>query len=380
MYDASMPDVDLVGVIDEIYAAVEEPDRWDRAIASVARVLGGAGATLEIHRRRDRALTFFRGVGMPDDGITAYVAHYHACCPRLPWGRYLAPGTPIYDHMFLTEAEMSRLEFYEDFLAPAGFRHLLGGTIENDDATLALLAVHRLIDRGHPDAEEIERCRALLPHLRRAVGIQQWLERWAARAGRLTGALSALGTGVVAIDRGGAVLLANDEAARLCSSERGLALGGRLEATEPLARDRVARLLAAAVAELPAGGIEIIGRPPIAVAAVPLTERPASRSPLPLEAPGEIAAIVYLADSTRSPVMGREVLMSGFGVTAAEADLAVSLAGGASMAEWANARAITRNTARTHLARLRGKLGVRSQVELVRILFALFPPMLRDLD
>lgn len=367
-------DGDLASVVGEVYAAVLDPACWDRAVAAVAAYLGGVGATLEIHDRRSRQLAFFSSVGMPEDGVADYVAYYHSVCPRLPWGRDLAPGTPFYDHMFLTEAEMSRLEFYEDFLARDGFRTMLGGTIENDDARIAIVAVHRLAASGHPGAEEVERCRRVLVHLRRALAIQQEMERSAGRAAALEAWVADLAVGVIGLDAAGEVATANGEAIRIGAAGRGLTLGARLEATEPRERRRIERLIAGAIAQVPLAGIESVGRPPISVAAVPLASRRSSALPLPLGAE-PLAAAVYLTDSTRHPAIGRQVLVRGFGLTGAEADLAVALARGATISSYAASRSVSRNTVRTQLARLRHKLGVASQLELVRLLLALFPPL-----
>lgn len=55
-----------------------------------------------------------------------------------------------------------------------------------------------------------------------------------------------------------------------------------------------------------------------------------------------------------------------YGLTPTEADIAISLADGARIADIASYRGVSLNTVRTHVARLRSKLGVASQAEIVR--------------
>ena len=55
-----------------------------------------------------------------------------------------------------------------------------------------------------------------------------------------------------------------------------------------------------------------------------------------------------------------------YGLTPAETEVALALAGGTSLARIAETRHVTLNTVRTHAARLREKLCVRSQAEIVR--------------
>jgi DNA-binding CsgD family transcriptional regulator len=56
-----------------------------------------------------------------------------------------------------------------------------------------------------------------------------------------------------------------------------------------------------------------------------------------------------------------------FGLTPAETELALALAGGQSLTEFATARGVSINTVRTHAARLRSKLNVHSIAEIVRV-------------
>lgn len=55
-----------------------------------------------------------------------------------------------------------------------------------------------------------------------------------------------------------------------------------------------------------------------------------------------------------------------YGLTRSELDVALALAGGASLKEIAGVRQVSINTVRTHAARLREKMGVHSQADIVR--------------
>lgn len=68
-----------------------------------------------------------------------------------------------------------------------------------------------------------------------------------------------------------------------------------------------------------------------------------------------------------SPEMPQKLELAAlYGLTPAETEVALALAGGASHAAIAKSRNVSVNTVRTHAARLREKLGVRSQAEIVR--------------
>jgi DNA-binding CsgD family transcriptional regulator/PAS domain-containing protein len=377
-----MPELDASAVIDAIYAAAHTPDRWHTAIAAITELLGGAGATIEVHDRTERRLVFFADVGMPDDGVSVYIDHYHSVCPRLPWGPSTPAGTPIYDYMFLREREMARSEFYEDFLLPyGGFRYLIGGAIRNDPDELAVLAVHRLADRGHADERDIEVTRDLLGHLHRARRIEHELDAAGVRERALALAADTLAVGVVVLDVAGRVLHANTAATRL-SGAGVIEIGDRLTAVAATDRPVLSRLVADAAGDPPRGGVALVGTAqlrPLSVTAVP--HPPPDRAEhvvpplLPPPSRRRPAAVVYLADPSRQPGLDARVLRAGFGLTGAEARLALALVTGTSLSDYAERRGISRHTARALLARVRGKLGVSSQRELVRLLLMLAPPV-----
>ena len=79
------------------------------------------------------------------------------------------------------------------------------------------------------------------------------------------------------------------------------------------------------------------------------------------------AAAVFVRDPEGRAQAPHEVVQQMFGLTPAEAALAMQLANGLSLDEAAAALAITRNTARAHLRAIFSKTGVTRQTELVRL-------------
>ncbi len=81
----------------------------------------------------------------------------------------------------------------------------------------------------------------------------------------------------------------------------------------------------------------------------------------------------WLASTHHSPDRIVHDLRSRFGLTAAEAALALSIAAGMPIAQHAERAGVSRNTAYTHYARLKDKLGCRRQAELVALLHRFYP-------
>jgi len=356
-------------VVDALYHAALDGDAWAGALELVIDACGGAGATLELHDRRTRELLFFSDVGMPEDGVELYTEHYHDVCPRLPWGHRDPVGTAIYDYRFLDEAEMRRLEFYEDFLARHDFRYMVGGVVANRGDRFGVVAVHRTTGAGHADDATIEAMTCLLPQVARALEVHRRLLEAGVRAGGLLHMLETLTLGALLLSDAGEIVAMNDEARRLCDGGGGLvAMRGRLIARDP----GVHRRLCALRREGGALMIDPRGHRPLSVVVAPLP-RPAHETWL-LDAPRRASAAVFMQDPTRSASLSEEVLATAYDLTPAEIDLARAMVAGASVAEHADRRGVSVNTVRTQLKRLRAKLDARTQADLVRRLSQLMPP------
>lgn len=83
---------------------------------------------------------------------------------------------------------------------------------------------------------------------------------------------------------------------------------------------------------------------------------------------GKPCAIVLIADPEKQQTLPEDHLRLLYGLTKAEARLAVLLATGISLEQAAEQLAISRNTVRTELAHIFDKTNTRRQAELVRLL------------
>ncbi len=175
--------------------------------------------------------------------------------------------------------------------------------------------------------------------------------------------------GVVLLSERGDILEINDEARRLCSGDSGLAAThDGLVARDPHDERRLRAMRQN-------GGTYVIdpqGTQPLSVVVAPLP-RLVPESWM-LDEPAEAATAIFIQDPTRSAALCNEVLAGAYGLTPTEMRLARAMVEGRNLAEDAERRRVSLNTVRTQLKRLRAKLGVRSQADLVLRLMQLMPP------
>jgi DNA-binding CsgD family transcriptional regulator len=372
---------DLVQTIGAIYAAGLDEKLWPRALAGVTRTVGGIAATLEVFDRKPVALTEFHSFGLPPANELAYLDGYAALNPRIPALVNGRAGGLVTDYTLMDESGMNRHAFYADFLLPVGYRYFIGGILTAGERQASLFSVQRARRQGHVDRSEAASMLALLPHMRNAFGLSCKLKATREAYHSLQAAFDWLADGVLVVTTDGVVSYANAAMQDIFRRGDGLRLmKNRLDVADNAARARY-RAALASVARLHAGEPGGIGgefaasrngdAPPYLISVRPLAGgRPTDG--------GARNAIVFVQDPLRQRASAAHMLRDLFGLTQAEAALAVALQGGESVAGYAVARGLSRNTVYTHLRRLKEKTGVKRQPDLIRKLNDVKLPLRRD--
>jgi DNA-binding CsgD family transcriptional regulator len=295
---------------------------------------------------------------------------------------YRVPGTIHTGEQLVPEDELVRTRFYAEWLQPQDLHHRLCAVLSREEATAVFLEVLRPRKSGEFDDTHIERCRALLPHLQRALRMRRRLVNLEVERDAALRALDQLPWGVVFVDEHRNRLAANRHADEILVAGDGLtARGNILRADLADETARLERLLNSALDRTgrhrsSAGGTLSITRPsgahPLSVAVVPLhieMETFGERGPI---------AALFVTDPDIALDSHDQHLRELYGLSAGEARLTSWLLQGKSVDEAAAAMGITVNTARTRLKRIYNKTGVRRQPELVRRLLLGLPRLRRD--
>lgn len=264
------------------------------------------------------------------------------------------------------DSEFVATNIYKYWLSRVGMHHMSITNIELNPRRFVFLNVSRDKSSSNFQAEEVGLIQSLAPHLRRVFAIHRRLA--VAEAERQ--ALDALPWGVLFIDAMGAVLSHNRAAEEILAAQDGLVLRrGRLFAAAPA---EMARLEAAVrQAALSANGLAL---PPDALALPrPSRLRPLSVIVAPVGVSSPVAgerppvALVFVADPERRVEPQATVLRRLYGLTAAEATLALALLQGDGLSEAADRLGIRLSTAKTQLQSVFAKTDTRRQAELVKL-------------
>jgi DNA-binding CsgD family transcriptional regulator len=373
---------ELLHTIEAIYATGLDDTAWPDALKAATELIGGVGATFEVIDKATHRPSQWYGWGIPEAGELQYLEHYAPLSPRPAAGFRAGPGGLLYDHLVLDDAALNRDLFYEEFLRPNGFRYFVSTNVVHNQHQAAPFAIQRAPKQGHVGKREIALMHCLTPHLRQAYDMATRLKGAERRADAFERALDWLTDGAALLRKDGRVLYTNDAFQAIARRGDGLRLSkGAVEFAAPDAQTRYAATLAA-ICRLGDGDPETAehadfpapraaGMPAYVVSLRPLVGAGSRQRP-------DAVAIMFVRDPLgRNPGAAR-MLRELYGLTAAEANLALAIQAGLSLPDYARQSGVSLNTIYTHLRRIKDKTGSQRMASLNKLLRALQVPLRRE--
>ena len=380
----------LLALTEEIYDAAAGGTPWAAVGQGLAALVKARTTSLMVADPGTEGAELLCHTNIPQEAVAAYAGHYRAhdlwtrrAAALVDRGGALAQvrtsGSLVPDREFL------KSEFWNGFGRPYGLRYVMGAVVPLGQAGIMPLGLHRPEGVAPFDEAEKRLLEAALPHLRRALQLRHRLAAVPEQSGGEVGlaALDAIAMGVLVVDASLRVVLANVAAEAQAASGLGFRLqreAGRVPTSTmlvPCRRSQAAPLAAlvggAAMAGQPGGALRLHaedGEPAVAALVTPLPARLAGSS---LHIGGRVPgrALILLREISTPAAPRAALLRELFGLTAAEAEVARALAGGATKAEVAAARGLQETTVRTQVRALLAKTGAMNLRDLERMLAGL---------
>jgi DNA-binding CsgD family transcriptional regulator len=347
----------ILELIELVYAGAETGETWGALFDGLARaipfdqsalhMLGGDGRTADLRMQ----------TGLDSAAENAYQQHYCYLNPFVP-AMVNRASSPVYvGEELLPFDTYRRSAFYQEFGARNHVAHGVACHVAEGQEGAAVLSLNRRHSTGVFTPDEVGVIRMLAPHLRRAIRIRGRLAEWK--------------TAMAIRDSQAQAFLVLDERLRIRDASAGVE--SLLRNTGLVSMRHGTLSIAAAYRELVGSLVrgerhsatlrEDDGRP-LPVRATPL---PASASP------GGSRLTVLLFAPPCSGDWARR-LAADFGLTPAEIRLTHSLLESDSLARAAESLGISINTAKTQLASIFRRTGVKSQKELAQLAARLGAP------
>lgn len=355
--------------LDAVYDAVVTPTGWRPALTEIGRLFD-AGFVDVCTWTHDRAHVSGLAEGLDErDYEDVFLGVWFN---RNVWSQsrpVRVAGEVLSTRQMMAREDLARSEMYHDYLQARGLHEGLRLALWVDEDGLGDLSLLRPWSLGAFGPSEVTLGQKLLPHVQRAAAVTRRLRQ---ADFNLDAEANGTGSGEVAA-------LAFDDAGRPCwlnaAAETLLRRGDPLRrvgqdvaALTPEATRRLEHALARAggrAGALPEAGAVLLPRAEGIGTATAIVQP--LRGQRHWTAPRQPTALLLLRMPDGLAQRG-SALQRMFGLTDAETQVALDLLQGLTLAEAAQRSGRSRNTLRSHLARLMEKTGTSRQVDLVRLL------------
>lgn len=376
-----MPEeIEVSTVIGHIYEASYRPSFWPKALESIAKFTHSSSAALmyqdnELESVGD-AYTY---------NISAEASAKHQAYGLDPNFRIMSESIPLgkaaaIDHIIQDRKQLENIygEEFNKLLAEAGMYYLGGALLYMDDVRVAAIGLQRERSIGGWTGPQIDKLNVLIPHLQRALNIQKEFARLYTSKQALHRGLDKLIMGMILFDKELRVIYINPVARSILEYHPAISLANdKISAHSKKQTKKIHDALIVAVSpdqpaqELSRSGFSIGLR------------HPDYHSPLPIlishtqgildgfESGGHLAhAVMYFSDPDKALPIVADELSGVYGLTPAEAQVAVSIANGISPCDIASSNDVAISTVRSQLKAVYSKVGVNSQAELTKVLLS----------
>jgi DNA-binding CsgD family transcriptional regulator/PAS domain-containing protein len=361
---------DFNGLVDGIYRASLDSSAWNAFATTLsARMGGGVWVAVHAHDHRTNANLGFVAAHWDPEFVASYRREYAAINPWAVATLCLKVGEAQTSEALVDPRELKRMRFYNEWVRPQEDIGTGGGiTIYRDEKAFVRMSTNiRTRDQEKLQADLMRLLNLLYPHLQRAFVITRHLAGQRLTA-ELEVVLDSIAGAVVLIDAKGRQHRANRNADRLSSAGvyhldragRVVMYDHQAYAALTCAIDAIARHDHAGFGQ----SFKVRG----------LDGRFRSATIAPLSQTEEGVARLFDELHDRRPVAilciaddgptGQD-LVAVFGLTPAEASLAMSLYEGGTLKSFAEARCIRVDTARKQLGSIFQKTGTAKQSQLV---------------
>jgi DNA-binding CsgD family transcriptional regulator len=366
-------------VLDLIYDAAADNDLWPHVLTAVADLTHSEGGILFGQSFTAQRIYFDFNGRLNEECNRAYQERHM----QNPWSQYMEhqpTGRLVLSDEAVSLAELQRSAFYDEVLQPQEIGHNAMMALAAREDFRAAFNMCRSVRRGPFDPDEERLLEWLSPHLCRSVTLGFRIDGYLAMQHAAFNVLDRLADGVVVLDRKARVLFAN--AAALGMAEEGsLRLHQSISTHSSAHSQRLNELIRAALQGAAGGtmGLPRSGDDRLLTVLVS-SIRGKDLGRLSDAGVKDAAVLLFVIDpaNRRSIPLGQ--IMDAYGLTHAEARVALAASSGNTILETAKSLGLSPNTIKTHLRRVFAKTATGRQSELAGLITAIGSVRIGDRD
>jgi len=353
-------------IVSDLYAGTLDDVAWDRGLMAFAKLVNGEGPYLASINPQTMQLLRQHIYSYDPSVIETYSSQWLAHDERYPAGLVFPEGEPFTEAKAMPRKSWEQTPIFNEFLSDVDAPWFLCTFLHKSRCRTTNVSIEASRDRGPFSAEDIERVRPIIPHIRRAMEIKDRLEMQGLRGDALAHCLDKLPFGVMLLDEHNRVQEASSAAQQSLMNAGALTYthDGLLMLREP-AQGQLCKLLASRLrrGEMIDGLLRIDRGPlraPLSLLVAPLPQH------LHSWISRDAHWLVLVFDPERGIAPAIEIVACDLGLSPREAEISLLLAMGLGTHEVAQRLAVKLTTVRTHLKAIMNKTGAGAQMDIVR--------------
>lgn len=354
-------------LLDLIYDAAADSDLWSQVLTEIADLTGSVGGIL-FGQSMTASKVYFDFNGRLNQECNRAYQDRHM---KNPWSENMENrpvGKLILSDDIVDFSTLRSTLFYEEVLRPQDVAHNGMVALAAREDFRAAFNICRTTRQGPFGQDEYGILEQLIPHLRRSVLLGFRLDTYQALQHSAFNALEQLSDGVVLLDRNAQIVFAN-AAARASDAEGSLRLQRSLSTYSFSHTQRLTAFIRMAIEGAPGGSMSMPARTDGHLLTVLVSSvRGKDVGRLADLSMKDTAAMIFVIDPARTTAIPLARIMDAYGLTRAEAKVALAAAAGNTIAETARLLALSPNTIKTHLRKVFAKTSTRRQTELAKLM------------
>lgn len=374
----------LSATIGTIYEAALDPTRWYDALRVTVQFVGSERGLMGITNTVTGQLDIAQTYALDPDLMERWTREYQSVDPWADGMPVMIEGECGRGSDIISYEALERIPAFREIAVPVGAFDTCWATLASNRLRVGFLSAFQGEDQGIFSLEAVERMAILAPHLVRTARVHTHLAELRRSQQALAGALDELTFGLVTLTQDSRVLTLNRRAESLFDRGGALRLQSHQVCTQDPANSRRLHALVRDASET-ALGISSKGGGVLALRtgddlAAPLTATiaPISRrvdDPFGADPRGSATVLMIVTQPGQPLEVPEGALNEIFGLSRSEAQLALGLAEGLSLAEYADQARIAIGTARWTLKNVQSKTGVSRQASLVALIHRSLAPL-----
>lgn len=305
------------------------------------------------------------------EGLDDYLTLAGPSCEPVQYTSTRPHWRTFCDYDYISEDDMDRSQFYHENQR-FGLRYRLALRLVDHPSVSKAMVFFWSKGDGHPQGDAVDKLDLVAQQLRLSAYVATRLGDSLDPERSLLDALAMTDKAAMILDHRCKLVYANSLAEQMLNSADGMcARDGTLVIDSSSARPKVFAMIRqagrAALDQVETGGGSVAIPRPSMLPPIMLTILPLSRQQQFLGSDRGLV-LVLLNDLAHGKMLARETLMDTFGLSIAEAEIALAFSRGTQIFQMANDRRVSAVTVRNQMKSIMAKTGVKRQSDLARLL------------